>query len=154
MQFDYDIILCKINNLSKLTQQETEKVPFTYEIDRSKDLTIFTGTGNVTLEELTLKVEECSEAGYTRFEIYDFRKAKGDDFTFEKILELVGFTKSYSFPPGNKIAMVVAHMTDHNRARIYKGMAEIEGLPGEVQLFQSLDDAYEWLDIPQEGPGE
>ncbi len=129
-------------------------MPITFEIDRSKNLTVFTGTGNVTLEELTLKVEECFEAGYTRFEIYDFRNANGDNVTFKKVLQLVEYTKSYSFPPGNKIAMIVVNNIDYNMAKIYQGLAEIEGLPGTVQLFHSLDDAYQWLNIPQNESGD
>jgi hypothetical protein len=106
------------------------KMPMTFETDRSKNLTIFTVTGDVKYDEFRRILGSYSEAGVTFFELYDLRNNTGESFTSEQIKQLVRDAQlSIDLrPKGSKTALVVSKEADYGMARVYKAMAEIEYL--------------------------
>jgi len=129
-------------------------MPMTFETDRSMDLTIFTADGDVTHEELISNLESYIEAGTTHHELYDFSSGTGNTLTFENISQMTEVQKSRYPRKTWKTAIVVHREYGFNMGRIYQGMTEVEGTGQVIQVFPSLDDAYVWLNIPQEESGD
>jgi hypothetical protein len=130
-------------------------MPMTFETDRSKDLTVFTITGSVTYEEFRRTLVSYAEAGTTNLEIYDLRESATGSFTSDQIRQLVEDAKGsvHSRSKGSKTALVVGKDIHYGTSRVYQAFAEMESLTWGVEVFRSLDEAYEWLGIPQEESG-
>ena len=125
-------------------------MPITFEIDRSRDLTIFTITGDITFAELINTLDSYSNAGPTHNELYDFLNGTIQSMTFEMIKQTVEKEASRSSRNSWKMAVVVSRDIGLSMGRILQGMTEVEKTPQLVKVFRSLDDAYKWLDLPQE----
>ena len=121
-------------------------MPIVFKIDRPRDLTIFTGTGDVSYDDLINALASYDKAGPTRYEIFDFRKFTGEPVNFMEIRHLV--EKGKKRPFGWQTAVVVSRNTDLFLGRIFQGMTEVETTHQVAKIFQSIEDAYEWLDIP------
>ncbi len=128
-------------------------MPFTYEIDRSRDLTLFTATGNVTHDVLIDTIDSYVEAGPTNYELHNLLNVTGITVTFEQIRQLIERVSSRSTRTNFQTAIVASSDSSFKMARIFQGMTEVEKTPQKAKVFRSLDDAYEWLDIPPEGSG-
>jgi len=128
-------------------------MPFTFQIDRSKDLTIFTATGDVTFKEMISIFDSYYEAGSTHYEIYDFSRGTGETVTFKQIGQMIEKGASRPSHKNWQTAIVVSNDIGFKMARIFQGMTEIGKTPQKAKVFRSLDDAYEWLDIPPIGSG-
>jgi len=123
-------------------------MPIIFEIDRPRDLTIFTGTGDVSYDDLINALASYEKAGPTRYEIFDFRKFTGETVNFMEISQIVEIGKKR--PSGWQTAVVVSSDTGLILGRIFQGMTEVEDTHQVAKIFQSIEDAYEWLNIPQE----
>lgn len=128
----------------------------TFEINRSKGLTIFTVTGEVVFDELIHAIEKYIKTGPTPFEIYDFRNGTGESFTSEQIDRLIERGKDFveSSPGGSKTALVVSKDIDYGLSKVYQALGEIGKIPWETEVFRSMDKAYQWLNLPLEESGE
>ena len=130
-------------------------MPLTYEIDRSKDLTIFTAAGEVTYNEFLNAVDSYIKAGPTRYEILDCLNSTGwETVTFEQIKQVIQREASRSSRNNWQTAIVVSSNIGLTLTRIYQGMTEVETTPQQAKVFRSLEDAYLWLNIPQEESGK
>jgi len=127
-------------------------MPMTFQVDRPKDLTIFTVIGDVEFDELVHTHNSYGDAGLTRFEIYDLRNGTLESFTSEQMnqLAIVGKASIDLRPKGCKTALVVSKDIDFGMGRVYQALSEIEGVTWETEIFRSMDEAYQWLNIPQE----
>lgn len=127
-------------------------MPISYTIDRAKDLTLFTATDDVTYDDALTALGAYTKEGYTRFELFDFRNGTGRSFSTEQIelmLEM-GKTNVGLRPAGGKTALVVSQDIDYGLSRVFQTLSEIEGITWEVEVFRSMDEAYEWLGISQD----
>lgn len=124
-------------------------MPITFEIDRSKDLTIFTMTGDVTHAEIGNALNSYASAGPTHYELYDFSNGTGKTVTFKQIKEMIDKEASRSSRKRWKMAIVVFRDIGFSMARILQGMTEVEKTPQTAKVFRSLEEAYKWLNLPQ-----
>jgi len=128
-------------------------MPITTEIDRSKELTVYTVTGEVSLDDILNSLEGFYESPEVTLNVlWDGRNAK------LKPLSLVDVTKIASYRTrhkehrearrGGKTAIVAPGHVDSgvfSMAEMFK-KTMASRLPYEVRAFKSIDDAVTWLD--------
>jgi len=131
-------------------------MPMTFKTDPSEDLTIFTVTGDVGFAELVNAHNSYGAAGLTRFEIYDLRNGTLGSFTSEQMdkLAIVGKASIGLRPKRCKTALVVSEDVDFGMGRVYQALSEMAGVTWGTEVFRSVDEAYDWLDVPQEKSGD
>jgi hypothetical protein len=121
----------------------------TFTIDREQDLTIFKLAGDVAFEDFTAVIDRYRRAGPTKFELYDFASFSGRAFTLIELNALVDLTKQHAppRPPGSKTALVVPDAISFGASRQYQSLADLNGLPWETGVFETLASARQWLDV-------
>jgi len=128
-------------------------MPITFKTNQSKSLTIFTATGDVTYNEAVNTLGAYTKDGYTRLELFDFSNGTGQSFTSEQIEQVLEMGKANldMRPADGKTALVVSKDIDYGLSRVFQTLSEIEGITWEVEVFRSMNEAYEWLSLPQKG---
>ncbi len=121
----------------------------TFDIDRRRDLTVFRLSGNVSFETFTDAIDRYRQAGPTRFELYDCLDFSGVAFSLEQLNQLVETTKRHAppRPPGSKTALVVADPLSFGASRQYQALANLNELPWETGVFQTIEEALRWLGL-------
>jgi hypothetical protein len=127
-------------------------MPITFEIDRSRQLAEVHVTGIVTFEDFVRHFESYADAGPTLRELYDFRGLEDARLSSEDVRTLVQIGKSRSAErvASSKTALLAGDALEFGLYRMYELLGELEGLPWETQVFQSHDDAREWLGLSSE----
>lgn len=121
-----------------------------YQISRSRDITVFTLTGEVTFSELTDSLREYGEDGPTLLELYDLRELTGERLSQTDIDRLVEFlNQSASYRPNNsKTAVVVEEDIDFGISKTVALLTLIDGVvPYQVNVFRVMNEAERWLDL-------
>ena len=123
-------------------------MPMTYNIDRSKDLTVFTLSGEVSFQEFISVINEYGREGPTLFELYDLRAITGRRMTSGEMNSFADFLARHPDmrKPGNKTAVVVSADIDYGLSRMISILTE-ETTAYDIESFRDLDEAWEWLGI-------
>jgi hypothetical protein len=122
-------------------------VPISTLIDREKDLTVFTVTGSMTLDDQIAALKEFYDGEPTAKALWDFRKVAGKRLTFDEIDQLIAFVKRHGGKrTAGKTALLTATDVDFGVSRMSDAIADREKLPWKVRAFRSMDDAMKWLD--------
>ena len=122
-------------------------MPISTKTDRSKDLTVFTATGELTFAGQIAAMKEFYEGNPTKNELWDLRGITGSRISSEELLQVTLFTKQYGHKrQGGKSAMVMNSDLDYGLGRMSGTYGETEQLPWEVMAFRSIDEALAWLD--------
>jgi hypothetical protein len=143
----YDI--CSISP-AIVNHSSREAMPIAYQINRSKNLTVFTWAGQVMFSELTDSLRAYAKDGPTRYELYDLRELTGERLSKEEIERLVAFlNKHASYRPKNsETAVVVDQDIDFGISTMIATLTYIDGVvPYEVKVFRSMGEAINWLDL-------
>ena len=123
-------------------------MPVAISIDRTKNLATVTVSGVVRLPELIAALNTYGAEGPTRNEIYDIRNLSGERLSSDDISSLAAYFNRFSprrRPPGSRTAIVAASDVDYGIGRMIALMTE-DHVPFEVEIFQSLQAAQDWLD--------
>ena len=119
------------------------------EIDKAKQLTIFTVDGELDIDELSAHYKSYYEDEKpSKNVIWDFRSAVGGSkLTNELIKYYASFPKRYAHKrPVGKTAFVVKGDFSYGLGRMMAAFAEIEYVKLTVNVFRSMDQAIQWLD--------
>jgi hypothetical protein len=121
----------------------------TFTIDRERDLTIFKLAGDVAFGDFTTVIDRYRRAGPTKLELYDFVSFSGRAFTLQELYDLVDLTKQHAppRPPGSKTALVVPDAISFGASRQYHSLADLNDLPWETGVFDTLANARQWLGV-------
>jgi hypothetical protein len=128
-------------------------MPITYDIDRSRDLTIFTLSGEVGYQEFISALTDYGREGTTLFELYDLRSISGKRLTTGEINSLADFLSRHPDlrPPGNKTAVVVSEDVDYGFSRMISILTE-DSTVYDIEVFRDEDEAWRWLGIYSASP--
>ena len=127
-----------------------ETMPISYQINRSRDLTVFTLSGQVLFSELTDSLSAYGKDGTTVYELYDLRKLRGERLSTVDIERLVGYFNLFANtrPNNSKTAVVVKEDIDFGISKTVALLTEIDGVvPYQINVFRAMDDALKWLDL-------
>ena len=117
----------------------------TTEIDQEKDLTTFTYIGDTTFDEIFQAVKAYYEGTPSRFTLWDARGAVLN-LTGEQFNELNTFMRNFTPKrPEGKTAYVVNTEESLGTMLMQKILVEIAELPVQFEVFNSMEEALQWL---------
>ena len=115
-------------------------------LDKQKDITVHTVTGEITAEELILKIEEYYSGESTKSILWDFTEASLEKITPGQVREIAEFTKERSeIRRGGKTALVFGSDLGFGLGRMFDTFQEIGDSKVEHMAFRDKQKAMEWL---------
>jgi hypothetical protein len=126
-------------------------MPITSRVDKTRNLIIYTLTGELTLDDIQSKIKSFWEAhDLTLNALWDARSAKLTNLKssdMESITALIGqYTHRFEERKGGKSAIVASSDLQYGLSRVLGTFYEIEDFPTQLQTFRQIDEAMEWLD--------
>jgi len=126
-------------------------MPITSQVDKTKNLTIYTLTGELTLDDIQSTLKAFWEAHeLTLNTLWDARNAKLTNLEssdMERITALIGqYTHRFEERKGGKSAVVASSDLQYGLSRILGTLYEVEDFPTQLKIFRIKDEAVEWLD--------
>jgi len=126
-------------------------MPITSEVDKTKNLTIFTLTGEMTLDEIQKAIKSFWEAHDLRLNaLWDVQQAKLNNLKSSDMVSLTAligqYTHRFEERKGGKTAVVASSDLQYGFSRILGSLYEIEDFPTKLKIFRIMDEAFEWLD--------
>ena len=119
-------------------------MPIQFSIDRTKDLTVFTLTGEVSFADLLRTLNEYGKNKPTRFELYDARQINGERLTSDQMQNLSGYLSQYANtrPAESKTVIVVSQTIDFGLSRMVSLLTDGQ-VPYTIEVCNTLEEAYE-----------
>jgi len=126
-------------------------MPITSQVDKTKNLVIYTLTGELTLDDIQSTIKSFWEAQeLTLNALWDARRAKLTNLEssdMESITAFIGqYTHRFEERKGGKSAVVASSDLQYGLSRILGTLYEIKDFPTKLQTFRQMDEAMEWLD--------
>ena len=126
-------------------------MPITSHVDKTKNLVIYSLTGELTLGDIQSKIKSFWEAhDLTLNSLWDVRQAKLTNLKssdIESITALIGqYTHRFEGRKGGKSAVVASSDLQYGLSRILGALYEIENFPTQLKIFRIMDEAIQWLD--------
>ena len=125
-------------------------MPVTSKIDKKRNLTIFTLSGELTIDEILGALKSFWEdRELTLNTLWDTRNAVVTKLKLPDIENIVGFIgqNRYRFEERKNGKAAIAASTDlqYGLSRILGTFYEREGLPIKLQPFRTMEEAIQWL---------
>lgn len=123
-------------------------MPITSEQDHSRELTIFVGSGKVSIDDILEALRPFFEGQVTRDIIWDFSEVQPDvgDLTGQ-LRRLVKFSdRARELRAEGKTALVSKMDLVYGLLRMYQAFAELRGLAHAVRVFRTTEEAHRWID--------
>jgi hypothetical protein len=129
-------------------------MPIKFNIDYANVQTSFTFIGEVTFKDIIDTLDPYLKIGLTKYRLFDVSKGTFKKLTLKQIDGIVKWTKNNSDkrPIGSKTAYVISADADHKTLKLFQSLTEIKGETWANKMFSTSYEAYEWLDLPMEGP--
>ena len=126
-------------------------MPITSQVDKTKNLTIYTLTGELTVDDIQSAIKSFYEAHELTLKgLWDARSAKLTDLKssdMESIAVFIGqFRNRFEERKGGRSAVVASSDLQYGLSRVLEILYEIEGSPIQLKIFRVMDEAMEWLD--------
>jgi len=111
--------------------------------DQSSQLTIFVATGNITDTDAIDALESFYTKNPTLYSIWDFRNAPPRALPTNQIQDVLKIPREYRhIRRGGKTAFIVKEEMELEMLKILRLAID---LPYEMGVFNSIEDAQEWL---------
>lgn len=122
-------------------------MPINFSIDRTKDLTVFNFSSEVTITEFIATLNDYGKQKPTRLELYDVRGLSGERFTTKNIQGLADFLRKHADkrPSESKTVIVVSETIDYGLSRMISMLTDGQ-VPYRIEVFRSVEEANQWLD--------
>ena len=125
-------------------------MPITSEVDKTRNLTIFTLTGELTLDEILGALKSFWEdRELTLNTLWDARNAIVTNIRSSELQNIAGFIGQYrnrfEERENGKAAIVAPTDLQYGLSRILGTFYEREGLPIKLQPFRTMEEAIQWL---------
>lgn len=126
-------------------------MPITSQVDKTKNMVIYTLTGELTLDEIQSTIQSFWEAHeLTLNALWDARSAKLTNLKssdMESLTALIGqYRHRFKERKGGKSAVVASSDLQYGLSRIVGAFYEIENFPTQLRTFRQMDEAIQWLD--------
>lgn len=125
-------------------------MPITSKIDKARNLTIYTLTGEVAIDEIHGALKSFWEANKLTLNIlWDARNAIVTNLRSSEIKNITTFISQYSNRfeerKDGKAAIVAPTDLQYGLSRILKNSYEIENFPTKLHSFRTMEEAIQWL---------
>jgi hypothetical protein len=131
--------------LNYLAPEKTMSI--TSQTDKSRNLTIFTASGKITLAD-GIGVMESFYKNPTQNVLLDFSHQTDTPvvLTSEDLVTFFSYlTIKKERRPEGKTAIVASDDLRYGMSRMAEALAEMENLPWKMKAFRSMDEANNWL---------
>lgn len=116
--------------------------------DLPQDLTTFKVVGKMKVDDFYDCLAGYYEKGVTPLTLWDFTEADVSALTSEQISDFAKYARNLAEArKGGKTAVVFDTPFDFGLGRMFQSYLEIAGLPIEILISHSLDEAKQWLGI-------
>ena len=125
-------------------------MPITSQVDKSKNLTIYTLTGELTIDEIHEALKSFWEAHELTLNLlWDARSAIVTNLKSSDIESIATFISQYrdrfEERKDGKAAIVASTDLQYGLSRIVEALYEIEDFPTNLQAFRTIEEAIQWL---------
>ena len=122
-------------------------MPISVTSDQSRDLTIFTATGDLTFDDQMRVLREFYSGKPTKNALWDFRIVGRDRITASELVQIRDFIRlHHDTRPGGKSAVVYDHSRDFGLSEVCDELSEIAEMQFKIRSFDNLDEAMKWLE--------
>ena len=120
-------------------------------VEKSKNLTIYILTGELTLDEILNALQSFWEAHTLTLNLlWDARSAKLSQIKSSDLIDITGLAGQYKYRyeerKGGKSAIVASSDLQYGLSRILGTFYEMEAFPTQLKIFRIMDEAINWLD--------
>ena len=116
-------------------------------INKEKNLTIFTVSGEFLLDQIIDRIEELYTSDFTLNLLWDLSHANTTAITRDQIEKIIALIKKYAhLREGGKSAYVMSSELGYGIARMFEIMSEMENLPVSQYAFKNFNEAMGWLE--------
>jgi len=117
-------------------------------LDPENNLTIYTVTGEVTVQDIIQKVKAFYAREPTQLVLWDLTEANLSKIPSEDIIQIIYVIKKLSTSrKGEKTAMVFSSKFGYGLGRMFTAFSEMEETGIEYGSFHSVKEAKQWLGI-------
>lgn len=111
-------------------------------------LTVYAATGAMTVDDVSNTITACLTENPTLLVIWDIREAFFSGVTGDDLRRVVIRARPLAESrAGGKTAIVCSRGVDYGLARLFQIYVELYEAPIDIQVFDSMDAATEWLGI-------
>jgi len=126
-------------------------MPITSQVDKTKELIIYTLTEELTLGEIQSTIKSFWEAHELMLNaLWDARSAKLTNLKssdMETVAAIVGqYAHRFEERKAGKTAVVASSDLQYGLSRILGTFYEIEDFPTQLKIFREMEEALGWLD--------
>jgi len=123
-------------------------MPISYDIDRERDLTTFTLSGELNFRDFKSTFDHYRKTGPTSLELYNTSDLAGRRLSSDELSMLADYLSQYKDvrPPGSKTAIVASKDLDYGLSRMISNLTEGRTFYN-IQAFRSMDEAKKWLSV-------
>ena len=122
-------------------------MPISVSTDQSRDLTIFTATGDLTFDDQMRVLREFYGGKPTKHALWDFRVIASDKITNEELVKIRDFVKMHQGKrPGGRSALVYDHSQNFGLSEVCDDLTETKGMQFKIRDFSSIEEAEKWLE--------
>jgi len=122
-------------------------MPVKTEVDQEKQLAIKTVTGSPSFEESMTAFRQFYEGELTQKVLWDFRNASLDEISSNHIERILNYVQQHAEKrAGGKTAILVSKELEYGLSRMIQTLSEFKSIPLEVEIFRSIEAAFEWLE--------
>ena len=121
-------------------------MPIKSHLDETKKLTIFKATGVFQYDEIISAVKSFYEDEPTENVLWDLTDITEVQLTSEQIETIANSSlRSDGTRPKGKTALVAAEDEPFGISRMFGMLSEVKKVPIQVNIFRSMEEAYQWL---------
>ena len=117
-------------------------------VDRSKQLTIFTGIGELTFDEITESITSFYDSNPTLNALFDLNNASANALSANQIRQIVELIQKLRVVrEGGQTAIVATTDINYGLARMFEAMAANPSQNPfvETKVFRDIKAAFAWL---------
>ena len=116
--------------------------------DLSKNLTVFTATGEILADDMIEVIEKLYSTEPTRFIIWDLAEADGTYFKSEDIDRVIDVVSKYSHKRvGGKTILVASSVFAYGMSRMYQSKVEHNQMKIDYHVTRTMEEALGLLGI-------
>ena len=123
-------------------------MPITSRVDEENQLTIFTGTGDLSFDEVRDAITSFYEGNYTLKVIWDLCDATAREISSRQVEQIALLLEEYGGrSKGVRTAIVTPTDLNYGLSRMLISLVEIreERYPVFMKAFRTMDEAENWL---------
>ena len=123
-------------------------MPIKSHTDQSKQLTVFTGTGEISYSEIQNAIDSFYEGTHTINVLWDLRKTNVSKITSDQVNQIANLLYQYNgIREGVRTSLITPEDITYGLSRMLISLLEVKekNLPINMRVFRDYKEAMNWL---------